>query len=135
MSDVFILDIYNCEIFPDDIVAERCVHFPCPVPANIEDADYLSMVERVVPEAMDTCHADFVIYNAGTDIYREDPLGAMGISRAGIIKRDEIVFSNAKDRGIPILMLLSGGYTKASASIIADSIENLITRVTAGSLF
>ena len=130
-SDVSILDIYNYELsFPNDIAAEKKVNFPCPVPADIEDADYLSMVERVVPEAMDVSQADFVIYNAGTDIYREDPLGAMNISREGIIKRDEIVFSNAKDRGIPILMVLSGGYTKASASIIADSIVNLMISVT-----
>ncbi len=130
-TDVFILDIYNCEAFPGDIEAEKKVDFPCPVTSYIEDADYLSMVERVAPEAMDVSKADFVIYNAGTDIYREDPLGGMSISREGIIKRDEIVFSNARNRGVPILMLLSGGYTNASASIIADSIENLMTRVVA----
>lgn len=133
MSDVSILDIYNYEVFPGDLAAEKKVHFPCPVPAYIEDADYLSMVERVVPEAMDVSQTDFVIYNAGTDIYKDDPLGAMRISREGIIQRDEIVFSTAKERGIPVLMLLSGGYTKSSASIIADSIENLITGVVGSS--
>jgi histone deacetylase 11 len=128
-SDVSILDVYNCEIYPNDIAAEKCIHFPCPILGGIEDADYLSLVGRVVPEAMVASEADFVIYNAGTDIYQDDPLGAMGVSREGIIKRDEIVFANAIDRDTPILMLLSGGYTKTSASIIADSIENLMTRV------
>ena len=129
IPDLSILDVYNCQIFPDDMEAERHVHMPIPVLANIEDADYLSLLERVIPEAMDACQADFVIYNAGTDIYKEDPRGAMGISREGIVKRDELVFLNAMGRDIPILMLLSGGYTKTSASIIADSIENLITKV------
>ena len=131
ISDVSILDVYNKQIFPDDKEAQRHVRFRRPVPEYIEDADYLSLVGQVVPDAMDACEADFVIYNAGTDIYQEDPLGAMDISREGIIKRDEIVFSSAIDRDIPVLMLLSGGYTKTSASIIADSIENLITRVKA----
>jgi len=129
MPDTSILDIYNCEIFPDDLAAEKNLHFPCPVQSGIEDEDYLSMVTRVVPEAMDVSQADVVIYNAGTDIYREDPLGGMGVSREGILKRDEIVFENALNRGLPILMLLSGGYTNESASIIADSIENLMNSV------
>lgn len=126
MDDVSILDVYNCEIFPGDMEAERKVHFPIPVQSNLEDVDYLSLLDRVVPEAMDACQAEFVIYNAGTDIYKDDPLGAMGISREGIIKRDEIVFSNALERDMPILMVLSGGYTSDSASIIADCIENII---------
>lgn len=131
ISDVFILDVYNYETFPNDIAGEKNVHVPVPVPANIEDAEYLSLVVRVVPAAMDAFEADIVIYNAGTDIYRDDPLGGMGVSREGIIKRDQIVFSNAMVRDIPTLMVLSGGYAKDSASIIADSIENLITRVIA----
>lgn len=46
-------------------------------------------------------------------------------SRQGIVKRDEIVFRAAKQRGIPILMVTSGGYQKRTARIIADSILNL----------
>lgn len=43
----------------------------------------------------------------------------------GIVKRDEIVFRAAQRRGIPILMVTSGGYQKKTARIIADSILNL----------
>lgn len=43
----------------------------------------------------------------------------------GIIKRDELVFRAAKRRGIPVLMMTSGGYQKKTARIIADSILNL----------
>lgn len=45
--------------------------------------------------------------------------------RQGIVKRDEIVFQAARRRGIPILMVTSGGYQKKTARIIADSILNL----------
>lgn len=41
------------------------------------------------------------------------------------MKRDEIVFRAARKRGIPILMVTSGGYQKKTARIIADSILNL----------
>lgn len=43
----------------------------------------------------------------------------------GIVKRDEVVFKAARSRGIPILMVTSGGYQKRTARIIADSILNL----------
>ena len=70
-----------------------------------------------------------VIYNAGTDIFGKDPLGAMSISEVGIIKRDGIVFEMALKNKIPILMVLSGGYSKESAAIIGKSIENVLKNV------
>lgn len=43
----------------------------------------------------------------------------------GIIERDQIVFQKVRTRGIPIIMVTSGGYLKTTARIIADSILNL----------
>ena len=45
----------------------------------------------------------------------------------GIIERDQIVFQKARTRGIPIVMVTSGGYQRSTARIIADSILNLRT--------
>ncbi len=72
---------------------------------------------------------DLIIYNAGTDIFEKDMVGAMNISEHGIKQRDEIVFSHALSRDIPIVMVLSGGYSKESAGIISKSIENLIKNI------
>lgn len=47
------------------------------------------------------------------------------VNMQGIVKRDEVVFTAARSRGIPILMVTSGGYQKRTARIIADSILNL----------
>jgi len=43
----------------------------------------------------------------------------------GIIRRDEMVFRLARERKIPIFMVLSGGYQPQTAQVIADSILNL----------
>ena len=69
-----------------------------------------------------------MIYNAGTDCMRGDPLGCLDISEQGIIKRDEIVFEICLRNKIPIVMILSGGYQMTNAPVIADSIRNLINR-------
>lgn len=58
-----------------------------------------------------------------------DPLGQLNISPEGIIKRDEMMFQLAKQvYKVPIVMLLSGGYQRTNAPVIADSIENLISK-------
>lgn len=43
----------------------------------------------------------------------------------GIIDRDELMFTKARQHNLPIFMVLSGGYQKRTARIIADSILNL----------
>uniref|UniRef100_A0A3Q2T7K5 Histone deacetylase 11 n=1 Tax=Fundulus heteroclitus TaxID=8078 RepID=A0A3Q2T7K5_FUNHE len=92
---------------------------------DTEDAEYLQKVELHSEGALNEFHPDILVYNAGTDILDGDPLGGLSISPQGIVKRDEIVFRAAKQRGIPIFMVTSGGYQKKTARIIADSILNL----------
>ncbi|CAJ0929983.1 unnamed protein product, partial [Ranitomeya imitator] len=90
-----------------------------------EDEEYLEKVETHVKGALDDVTPDVIIYNAGTDILDGDPLGGLSVSPQGIIKRDEIVFTIARSRSIPILMVTSGGFQPRTARIIADSIINL----------
>lgn len=68
---------------------------------------------------------EFIIYNAGTDIISGDPLSHLNISPHAIIKRDEYVVGLARQHRIPINYLLSGGYQKENAGVIATSIQNL----------
>uniref|UniRef100_A0A671NA92 Histone deacetylase 11 n=2 Tax=Sinocyclocheilus anshuiensis TaxID=1608454 RepID=A0A671NA92_9TELE len=90
-----------------------------------EDMEYLQKVELHSEGALNEVRPDIIIYNAGTDVLDGDPLGGLAISPQGIVKRDEIIFRAAQRRGIPILMVTSGGYQKKTARIIADSILNL----------
>ncbi len=57
-----------------------------------------------------------------------DPLGNLNLSDEAIVKRDEVMFNIALKNKIPILMVMSGGYQKRNAPVIADSIENLIIK-------
>lgn len=52
---------------------------------------------------------DFIIYQAGADPHRNDPLG--GFQSTSTMKfRDKIVFESAKLSGIPLVWNLAGGY-------------------------
>nr|XP_033782315.1 histone deacetylase 11 isoform X2 [Geotrypetes seraphini] len=122
---VYIMDVYNRYIYPGDEFAKCAIKRRIELDWGTEDKEYLQKVETHVEGALNEVRPDIIIYNAGTDVLDGDPLGGLAISPQGIIKRDEIVFSTARKREIPILMVTSGGYQKRTARIIADSILNL----------
>ena len=70
------------------------------------------------------------IYNAGTDIVAGDPLGGLNISPQAILERDKFVVEELRRRQVPTVMLLSGGYTKQSFELIANSVVSLIGSAT-----
>ncbi|XP_016088119.1 histone deacetylase 11 isoform X2 [Sinocyclocheilus grahami] len=121
---VYIMDVYNRHIYPGDGYAKRAIKRKVELDWGTEDMEYLQKVELHSEGALNEVWPD-IIYNAGTDVLDGDPLGGLAISPQGIVKRDEIIFRAAQRRGIPILMVTSGGYQKKTARIIADSILNL----------
>ena len=68
---------------------------------------------------------DLLVYNAGTDILAGDPLGHCSVAAEDVVARDQRVWQHAADAGTPLCMVLSGGYARQSASVIAQSIANL----------
>lgn len=122
---VFIVDIYNHAIFPGDDKAKTGIDVDLNAPNGITTEAYLAAVEKALDRAFANFQPQLVIYNAGTDIIKGDPLGAMAVTEQGVIKRDEMVFRRAFKAKAAIVMLLSGGYQKTNAQTIAHSIENL----------
>lgn len=76
------------------------------------DAAYLAVLRRELPEAMSKFRPDFAVYVAGADVYRGDLLGGLGLSLGGIGKRDAFVFGECRARGVPVALVLSGGYAE-----------------------
>uniref|UniRef100_H2YUR2 Histone deacetylase 11 n=1 Tax=Ciona savignyi TaxID=51511 RepID=H2YUR2_CIOSA len=122
---VFVLDVYNRNIYPHDGFAKRGINRKVELSSYVQDDEYLPLVKKHLTESISECGPQLIVYNAGTDILDGDSLGCLSISSKGIITRDEIVFSLAKENKIPIVMLTSGGYQRSNAQIIADSILSL----------
>src|SRR3990172_11193910 len=53
------------------------------------DEEYLKALERYVPQTLDRHRPDLVWYLAGADPYREDQLGGLSLTIAGLRARDE----------------------------------------------
>lgn len=126
---VTVLDMYNAQAYPTEEkerkrITQNQQWYSIPA-EGMNDKEYLSLLEKTLYEAIFSCYPDLIIYNAGTDIYEKDPLGKMKITAQGIKNRDKYVFEQAKKYKIPIVMMLSGGYTAESAKIIASSIREI----------
>jgi len=50
----------------------------------------------------------------------------LNISSETVSKRDLFVVSELRNRNIPTVMVLSGGYTKESYRLVADSVTELV---------
>ncbi|XP_039295037.1 histone deacetylase 11 isoform X2 [Nilaparvata lugens] len=122
---VYIMDVYNKRIYPRDTDAKKSINCKVELEPFTSDETYLDLVEKNLDDSLDTFQPDILVYNAGTDILEGDRLGCLSVSPKGILRRDLLVFQKASERGIPIVMLTSGGYLKVTAKIIANSILNL----------
>ncbi|XP_076065917.1 histone deacetylase 11 [Oratosquilla oratoria] len=122
---IYILDIYNSFIYPRDEVAKKAINRRVEIAPFTENEEYLDRVVTHVEGALNEFRPHFVLYNAGTDVLKGDPLGLLSLTAEGIIKRDEIVWQKVRRRKIPMMMVTSGGYQRRTAAIIADSLANL----------
>ena len=75
-EQTFIVDFYNHYIFPNDIEAKRAISVDITIANRDDDDSYLGKLKKVMPEALNTFKPDFVVYNAGTDCLKNDPLGS-----------------------------------------------------------
>jgi len=66
------------------------------------------------------------IYNAGTDVFAGDKLGGLRLSADDVLDRDLFVIHEFQKRQIPFVMLLSGGYSRESYQLVANTIAKLL---------
>jgi histone deacetylase 11 len=129
-TETFVVDVYNADVFPRDHQARYAIDVERRMRSGQATEAYLTTVREALEEAFQRCSPppQLLVYNAGTDILNGDPLGLFHVSPSGVIERDEIVMTAALRHGVPVVMLLSGGYTDASTRCIADSLENIDRR-------
>ncbi|MEO8024824.1 MAG: histone deacetylase [Bryobacteraceae bacterium] len=77
---------------------------------GVGDEEYLEKLEIGVRCGLENFRPDLMMYVGGTDPYREDQLGGLNLTIAGLRQRDETVFRLAKARGVPVASTLAGGY-------------------------
>ena len=79
------------------------------------DAEYLQALEAGLNLAFDKFKGDLVLYLAGADPYQNDRLGRLALSKAGLAKRDGLVFNTCQQARLPVAIVMSGGYAHSIA--------------------
>lgn len=130
-DDTFILDAYHHGIYPGDATARRAINSELQFRRGDRGDWFLPKLRTALVEAVEQFEPDILYYNAGTDCLIGDPLGGLSLTAEAIAQRDEIVFEQCLEHRpsrIPIVMVLSGGYQKNNAEVIAHSLLRINER-------
>lgn len=119
---VAIFDMYNFQAYPGLHQGDPDDYpFMIPLKAGSGDGRYLDTLETELPRWLDAnADARLVFYNAGNDILAQDPLGGLGVSYDGVVRRDRFVLEQLVARDFPVVIMTSGGYSRQSHGLIAD---------------
>jgi len=82
------------------------------------DDEYLAALGEHLPVVLDTHRPDVVFYLAGADPYEGDRLGRLRLTIDGLRTRDRQVFDACRDRGLPVAVVMSGGYAQDVDAIV-----------------
>ena len=88
------------------------------------DAEYLRLLEDALPEVM-TSAPDFLFYLAGADPYEDDQLGGLRLTRDGLRTRDRLVIEQARQSGLPMAIVLAGGYARSVDDTVAIHVATI----------
>ena len=129
---VKVFDVFNDDVYPvADSVAQARIDQRCPIRIGTSGDEYLLTLQRELPKfldklAMEGSQVCLAIYNAGTDVHQDDPLGALKLTSAEVLERDVWVVQQLRRRNLPVAMVLGGGYTQQGFQLVADSVLALL---------
>jgi acetoin utilization deacetylase AcuC-like enzyme len=113
---VFTLSIHQFNNYPSEKpLSSLDIHLA----DGTEDAEYLHRLGNGYRAALAMFQPELLMYVAGADPYVEDQLGGLSLTLEGLMERDRLVLRTALTQGIPVAIVLAGGY--------AQSVEDTIT--------
>jgi acetoin utilization deacetylase AcuC-like enzyme len=108
-NDVFTISLHQANNYPAH-KPPSCIDVD--LPDGMGDDEYLGWLDNALSVALRQFTPDLICYIAGADPYREDQLGGLALTIAGLKKRDQLVFRVARTRNIPVMVTYAGGYAR-----------------------
>jgi acetoin utilization deacetylase AcuC-like enzyme len=88
------------------------------------DAEYLAQLDGALTRVLEHL-PDILFYLAGADPFAGDQLGGLALSQAGLRRRDRAVFAAARSAGVPVVVLLAGGYARHVDDTVAIHVATI----------
>jgi acetoin utilization deacetylase AcuC-like enzyme len=108
-SDVFTISLHQENNYP---AFKPPSSLDMNLPDGMGDDEYLACLDSAMSLGLSKLKPDLICYVAGADPYRDDQLGGLSLTIAGLKERDALVFRRAKAEGIPVMVTFAGGYAR-----------------------
>ena len=112
---VFTMSIHGARNFP---LRKYPSSLDVPLDDGTDDETYLAALAPAVAESFDRGRPDLVFYIAGADPYEHDRLGRLRLTKQGLFDRDRLVLDAARAAGVPLAIVLGGGYSADLDAIV-----------------
>lgn len=103
--------VLSVDLFGDNNFPARKVppDVAFPLPNAMRDEAYLATLQSALTAVAEFA-PDIMLYNAGVDPLYEDRLGRLSLTLEGLQERDRRVFTFAREKSVPVVSVLGGGY-------------------------
>jgi acetoin utilization deacetylase AcuC-like enzyme len=120
---VYTLSMHGAKNFP---FRKEPSDFDVDLPDGCTDEPYLAALDAAL-EQLWLHHGKLppglVFYLAGVDPHEADRLGRLKLSAAGLAERDRRVFQACRERGIPLVLVMAGGYGQVIEDMVALQLQ------------
>ena len=106
-EEVFTFSMHGERNYP---LAKMRSNRDVPLQDGVGDTEYLEVLARHLPSVLDAARADMVFYLAGVDVAAGDRYGKLTLTEEGIRQRERAVIEAVRGRGLPLVIVLAGGY-------------------------
>lgn len=94
------------------------------LPDGTNDEAYLSALQNGLETAL-AVKPDMAYFLAGADVHKNDRLGRLGLTKEGIGARDRLVLQSCRERGIPVVVTMAGGYGRDIHETVAIQLQTV----------
>ena len=121
--------VFTCSVHQEDLYPElkQRSDLDIGLPSGAGDEEYLAELSRHVLPAFEIFRPQLLVYVAGADPYQDDQEGGLKLTFAGLERRDQIIFQEAKRKGVPVAVVLAGGYARRTADTVAIHVRTIRT--------
>jgi acetoin utilization deacetylase AcuC-like enzyme len=93
---------------------------------RVDDEEYLNALLPAVEKALEEFRPEMVFYVGGADPFCEDQLGGLSLTKKGLMERDRRVFAAVRQRGIPVVTTLAGGYARRVEDTVRIHVNTIL---------
>ncbi|MEB0013159.1 histone deacetylase [Glaciimonas sp. Gout2] len=121
-DSIFTLSLHGAANYP---FSKECSDLDVGLPDGTGDIEYLQVLQDALDQMFRLFMPQLIIYLAGADPHEGDRLGRLKLTLNGLARRDQMVFSAAGQRAIPLAVTMAGGYGKNIQDTVAVHLQTV----------